>query len=245
MKNSAFTVIEDFEKLVYKILLWVILIPKTILKVTIDPSFVRGYVRDELNGEKGKQFDEYISPVLLYLGIILVPAVILYFVPTFGVTIVSPQEDSTLPYYIIKDSDSEPISIDKHGITLRADVITKSDTYLDFHEFRWEVIQFCAMNTADGECIDSYYGELHDDGGGVAYLDGPDDNPSDSDWFDDGTRVLPFDGNSVSDTFYFEYPAGAYLVKVTSTNYYSDSPQSYIENYYDEIFLDVIHGSEE
>lgn len=47
MAKSIFTVLQDFEKLVYKILMWVILIPKTIVAVVLDPIWFREYVKGE------------------------------------------------------------------------------------------------------------------------------------------------------------------------------------------------------
>lgn len=36
MKDNIANVLEDFEKLAYKILMWVILVPKTVVKVVVD-----------------------------------------------------------------------------------------------------------------------------------------------------------------------------------------------------------------
>ena len=43
--------LDGFEKLVYDILVWLILVPKTLAKVISNPSWVPGYVAKEL-GEK-------------------------------------------------------------------------------------------------------------------------------------------------------------------------------------------------
>lgn len=95
--KSIFTVLQDFEKLIYKVLMWVILIPKTIVKITVNPVWAHGYVNAELNPEKpdheSSPFDEYMSPVILLLVVALLPALIFRLLPTYGSTISSPAAD--------------------------------------------------------------------------------------------------------------------------------------------------------
>lgn len=90
MAKSIFTVLQDFEKLVYKILMWVILIPKTIVAVVLDPIWFREYVKGEEKDES--PFDEYLSPVVLLLVVALLPALAFNFLPTYGTVISSPAE---------------------------------------------------------------------------------------------------------------------------------------------------------
>lgn len=96
--KSIFTVLQDFEKLIYKILMWVILIPKTIVKITVNPIWADSYIKSELSQDhKSDQehlpFDEYMSPVILLLVVALLPALIFNFLPTFGTTLSSPAEE--------------------------------------------------------------------------------------------------------------------------------------------------------
>ncbi|MEP7134200.1 MAG: hypothetical protein ABI904_04655 [Chloroflexota bacterium] len=95
--KSIFTVLQDFEKLIYKILMWVILIPKTIVKITLNPIWAHDYIKAELNPEhkpdEHSPFDEYMSPVILLLVVALLPALIFSFLPTFGTTLSSPAEE--------------------------------------------------------------------------------------------------------------------------------------------------------
>ena len=90
MAKSIFTVLQDFEKLVYKILMWVILTPKTIVAVVLDPIWFREYVKGEEKDES--PFDEYLSPVVLLLVVALLPALAFNFLPTYGTVISSPAE---------------------------------------------------------------------------------------------------------------------------------------------------------
>jgi len=59
-------ILEGIEKLLVELLLWIILIPKTLFKIITDPNWVSGYVEEEL-AKTSERFDNYISPILLFL----------------------------------------------------------------------------------------------------------------------------------------------------------------------------------
>ena len=82
--KSVFTVLQDLERLIYKILMWVILIPKTIVKIILQPGWVHEYIKVELNSadDESMPFDEYMSPVLL-LTVALIPALVFNFLPSY------------------------------------------------------------------------------------------------------------------------------------------------------------------
>ena len=82
--------LEGLEKLAYKILLWVILIPKTIAKVIIEPRWATRYIKNELENDAASPFDEYISPIILLLVAALLPVLFIGFLPKFGMTVTSP-----------------------------------------------------------------------------------------------------------------------------------------------------------
>jgi hypothetical protein len=247
MKDSIVNVLEDFEKLAYKILMWVILVPKTIIKTVVDPEFVPGYVRDELKSEK--QFDEYISPMLLYLGTTLLPAIAIYFIPIFGMTLLTPQENVELYYDAIIEKDGgffsvsdpavisntptfeENLEIAWHNIEFRAEASTKSDTNGLYHRFRWEVWE-CGTVTNEGYCAyDTFYiGEIHDEMKGVAYLSSADRVPLEEEWYAGYAPSFP-DRNSVIDTYISSLEPGEYQVVVTASNYDIDMPENFIESY--------------
>jgi len=88
--KSIVAVLQDFEKIVYKILMWIILIPKTIIQVIIDPISFREYVQGE--ADDTSPFDEYISPVILLLVVAFLPAIAYNSLPVFGSVIHSPAE---------------------------------------------------------------------------------------------------------------------------------------------------------
>jgi len=116
MKGSVFSVLEDFEKLIYKILMWIILIPKTIIKITINPKWAPGYITGELDESDPKshgqlQFDEYISPVILLLVVALLPALAFGLLPKFGTGLTSSATDiQTNDRFISFDAQTEFIS---------------------------------------------------------------------------------------------------------------------------------------
>ena len=114
--KTIVSVLQDIEKLIYKVLLWIILIPKTIVQITLHPNWVRDYVAKELNpGHKPEEehapFDEYMSPVILLLVVALIPALVFNSLPTFGATISSsadakPTTDRTLVFEALTDFKS-------------------------------------------------------------------------------------------------------------------------------------------
>ncbi|MCK6585678.1 MAG: hypothetical protein L6Q49_21455 [Anaerolineales bacterium] len=197
MKDNIANVLEDFEKLAYKILMWVILVPKTVVKVVVDPGFVPEYVRGELKAEKGKQFDEYISPMLLYLGVTLLPAIAIYLLPTFGMKVLSPYDDPSLFYDAYVETEQGVFSVSDptvsaiapvtgveqqapvdnpeflgHQIDLRAELRTRADTNNQFHTFVWKIWSCTSRDPESGKCNDFYYGEWHDEQYGTACIYG-------------------------------------------------------------------------
>lgn len=83
--------LEGVEKLAYKILVWIILIPKTLWRIITNPDWVPGYVNVELKKEKSA-FDEHVSPIILLLVVALIPTLIIFILPDFNLSISSPAE---------------------------------------------------------------------------------------------------------------------------------------------------------
>jgi hypothetical protein len=89
--KSIFTILQDIERLIYKILMWIILIPKTIIRIILEPRWAAEYIKTELR-EGQSHFDEYVSPVILLLVVALLPSLGYNALPKFGVTLTSPAE---------------------------------------------------------------------------------------------------------------------------------------------------------
>lgn len=260
MKDSLVNVLEDFEKLAYKILMWVILVPKTVIKVILDPGFVPEYVRGELASEKGRQFDEYISPMLLYLGVTLLPAIAIYFMPAFGLDLLTPQDNPELHYdaVIFKDdayvsafdqtpaflipttggvennfNADEPTPIEWYDVEFRAEATTKGDTQGNDHAFSW-TLWGCGNKSEDGSCsYDEFrYGEAHDQNKGFIIFT-PDENGSPVEFFSDSYQnsIEEKDRNHVSDSIFLNFTPGEYLVSVRAASYDPKNPETYVEFY--------------
>jgi len=91
--QTIMEILEKFENLVYKILVWIVLIPKTLLQIVLHPDWAPGYIKKEL-GEGKARFDEYFSPVVLLLLVALLPSIFWNFLPVPGVEITSPSTEN-------------------------------------------------------------------------------------------------------------------------------------------------------
>jgi len=58
--------IRSIEELIYEITTWVVLLPKTLIKVIINPGWIREYVTEEFKKEPEKRFDDYLSPFIFW-----------------------------------------------------------------------------------------------------------------------------------------------------------------------------------
>jgi 3-keto-disaccharide hydrolase len=90
--QTVMEALEGFEKLIYKILVWIVLIPKTLLTVVLQPDWAPKYIKKEL-GEGKSRFDEYFSPVVLLLLVAVLPSLLWNFLPVPGVEITSPSTE--------------------------------------------------------------------------------------------------------------------------------------------------------
>jgi hypothetical protein len=91
--QTIMEILEKFESLIYKILVWIVLIPKTLLQVVLHPDWAPSYINQEL-GEEKPRFDEYFSPVVLLLLVALLPFLLWNFLPPPGVEITSPSTEN-------------------------------------------------------------------------------------------------------------------------------------------------------
>ncbi len=193
--KSIFTVFLDIEKLIYKVLMWFILVPKTIVKITLNPAWAPGYVKDELTNDE-TPFDEYISPIILLLIVALIPALVFNLLPTYGATISSPAE-------------TQPTTDRILSFDVRTDFRSSSDEMQYFH--LWSVSKTVALipvtseqganATSGGEIIAT---EVHYPG-----------SPK--------NLATALDENTVTDKFIFTFPdAGEYIVAVAGGKYDPD-----------------------
>ena len=192
--KSIFTVFLDIEKLIYKVLMWVILVPKTIVKITLNPAWAPGYVTEELEKDE-TPFDEYISPIILLLVVALIPAVAFNLLPTFGASISSPAE-------------TQPTTDRFLSFEVRTDFRSSSTEMDYFHT--WTVKRVTSSVPIQGQVTPSasagngdltLINEVHYPRGPVNFIEEIDDN-------------------TVKDKFLYGFPdAGQYLVVVTAGKY--------------------------
>jgi hypothetical protein len=90
--NNITEIIEGVEKFAYEVLIWILLIPKTLANILLNPGWVPDYVAAELNDKTDDRFDNYISPVILILITTLLPEAYLLSVPAPGAIISGPLE---------------------------------------------------------------------------------------------------------------------------------------------------------
>ena len=110
MLQAIIGLLKDFETLIYKILMWVILVPKTLVMIILDPRQAAKYIQSELNDGKS-HFDEYVSPVILLLMVALLPSLGYNVLPEFGAKITSPAEiEPTLDRIILFETQVDFIS---------------------------------------------------------------------------------------------------------------------------------------
>lgn len=193
--KSIFTIFLDIEKLIYKILLWVILVPKTIVRITLNPAWAPQYVKDELESE-GAPFDDYISPIILLLVVALIPALAFNFLPAFGATISSPAE-------------TQPTTDRFLSFEVRTDFRSSSAKMDYFHQWTVSRVvnavpiqsQTTPVQTTGGSGELLLVNEIHYPLGPVNFIEEIDDN-------------------TVKDKFLYTFPEpGEYLVAVSAGKY--------------------------
>ncbi len=192
--KSIFSVFLDIEKLIYKVLMWVILVPKTIVKITLNPAWAPEYVKEELEKDQ-TPFDEYISPIILLLVVALIPAVAFNLLPTYGASISSPAE-------------TQPTTDRFLSFEVRTDFRSSSANMEYFHQWTvYRVVsalpiqsQGSATPTAGSTNL-TLVSEVHYPLGPVNFIEEIDDN-------------------TVKDKFLYSFTeAGEYLVVVSAGKY--------------------------
>jgi hypothetical protein len=66
--------IRFLEETSYALATWMILLPKTLIRITLNPRFIIPYIHNELKeADPDRAFDEYLSPVSLWIFAVAVP----------------------------------------------------------------------------------------------------------------------------------------------------------------------------
>jgi uncharacterized membrane protein YfbV (UPF0208 family) len=64
---------QSLENAVYEIVTWVMFLPKTIFYTIIKPARMMEYVTEEWKKEEKDRFDDFLSPVILWLLVVVIP----------------------------------------------------------------------------------------------------------------------------------------------------------------------------
>jgi len=67
---------QSIEDAVYEIMVWIMLLPKTLFRSMFRPRWAMQYVHEELSKKPEDRFDEFLSPVLLWLIVAVLPLTI-------------------------------------------------------------------------------------------------------------------------------------------------------------------------
>jgi hypothetical protein len=213
---------EGLEALVYKILTWVFLIPKTIIKIILNPGFVSVYVKNELAKERKNPFDEYMSPILLYLTITLLPTLALNLIPQFGIRLITPVDGHDLNREIYFESQT----------------VFKLSTKKMGYEYEWLVWRCNNVNQKE-VCGDEIFvaSEKHNSADGVYVW-----NHSNGEYEPAGipAQIQVIDHSTVKDSFSFSFrEPGNYFVSILVENFHPDSRTITPESYYDHFYIYV------
>jgi hypothetical protein len=207
--------LEQIEKFIYKILLWAVLLPKTLILIVLHPDEVPKYVRQEL-GEGESRFDEYFSPIVLFLVVALVPFVIWNFIPTSGVEVVSPSIDNPTP---------------NRTVDFYANTDFRSTSPEGFVTYFWGVEQ----EVFDQEQY--FYPSIR------LVRHTSDSNALENS--EDFTYFYQIDNNTVQDFYSHSFPPTGGSYWVTVTVYKTDAEGNLVEQYYDEKYVYVPENSQE
>ena len=234
--NDLLGLLKSIEELAYKILVWIILIPKTLWRIITDPAWVPDYVKGELQQEKSA-FDEHISPVFLLLIVGVIPALLISFLPDVRVVINSPAE-------------TEAITDRRVEFNAKATFISGSAGVAD--EYRWYVEQVLIdengnlLEDQNGNLIYTeiyreIYNESTDRTNIVIYSNSSESQGEVSTVFD-SEQV----SNSSNDTFFytFEKP-GVFFVNVEAARFNPNENNPPLEEYYSYLAILVPENPEE
>lgn len=70
---NIFRLLLSLEEFLYELLLAIYFVPKTFVKITLKPSWIHGYVSEEMEKDIKVRFDDYISPLLLFVVLVVFP----------------------------------------------------------------------------------------------------------------------------------------------------------------------------
>ena len=70
---SQFKILQALEDVIFEIMAWIMLLPKTLAQVIFAPAKAIQYVNDEWEKEPEKRFDEFLSPIFFWILVAVLP----------------------------------------------------------------------------------------------------------------------------------------------------------------------------
>ena len=64
---------KSVEDAVYEVMVWLLLLPKTLIQTAVRPKWAMEYIDEEWEKKPDERFDEYLSPVMLWLLSAVIP----------------------------------------------------------------------------------------------------------------------------------------------------------------------------
>lgn len=71
---------KSVEDAVYEVMVWLLLLPKTLIRTTLHPKWAMKYIDEEWEKKPDERFDEYLSPVMLWLLSAVIPLTLAFIV---------------------------------------------------------------------------------------------------------------------------------------------------------------------
>ena len=171
-------IFDGIEKLAYDILIWILLVPKTLVKILVHPSWVPGYVTKELNEKtEAEKFDDYLSPILLILIASLLPLVYIFITPAPSVAIdqITPAAlDTNMDFSSTADFISDTGQFTYVWTAEENDSQTwQHDQLTDYAAFKWsspgwKKVDVVATNQKNETLKNEYYVYIPQPGEGAA-----------------------------------------------------------------------------
>ena len=71
---------KSVEDAVYEVMVWLLLLPKTLIQTAVRPKWAMEYIDEEWEKKPDERFDEYLSPVMLWLLSAVIPMTLAFIV---------------------------------------------------------------------------------------------------------------------------------------------------------------------
>ena len=71
---------KSVEDAVYEVMVWLLLLPKTLIQTAVRPKWAMEYIDEEWEKKPDERFDEYLSPVMLWLLSAVIPLTLAFIV---------------------------------------------------------------------------------------------------------------------------------------------------------------------